>query len=384
MDVPEDQFADLLRQAEGLGTAELTRAAELMNDGLSSLRGATSPRLALEILCAKLALPPTGSVDLDLLARLDRVERRTAEFGAFGPGRTSPHRVRGPSTRRVRGPPTWPVQGVPAEARQPLTRGFSRARGGSGSSAVGVARRAAGAGRRAPATAPAAQGEESAAPSTSARSGGGSGRRSPRRISDLAPSTAPGGERDRPKPAAGGAPPPAQSGSRAPGRAPAAEPEPRAPAAAAAQADGPTLEQVRALWPAVVDNVKSRSRVAWLTFSQSVPLSVEDGVVVAAVGDAGAVAHFNRAAYPDIVSEAMLDVLRHRLRWSSCSTRAARRGRRGRGRVVGSLARVGRAGAGGLAVDADSEGALGGAPADGRHGATSGPVDLRRGTLGRR
>ncbi|MFM2438017.1 MAG: hypothetical protein RLZ55_834, partial [Actinomycetota bacterium] len=65
---------------------------------------------------------------------------------------------------------------------------------------------------------------------------------------------------------------------------------------------------------AVVDNVKGRSRVAWLTFSQSVPLSVEGAVVVAAVGDAGAVAHFNRAAYPEIVSEAMLEVLRHQLR----------------------------------------------------------------------
>ncbi|TXH39605.1 MAG: DNA polymerase III subunit gamma and tau [Actinobacteria bacterium] len=315
VDVPEDQFADLLRQAEGLGTAELTRAAELMNDGLSSLRGATSPRLALEILCAKLALPPTGSVDLDLLARLDRVERRTAEFGAFGPGA----HVAAPGAGAIDTPgpraadlasPGRPGRGSPA-----AHAGASAAHAGAPAAQPSASPAEPPAPADAPpATAPAAQGEESAAPSTSARSGGGSGRRSPRRISDLAPSTAPGGERDRPKPAAGGAPPPAQAAPGAPGRAPAAEPEPRAPAAAAAQADGPTLEQVRALWPAVVDNVKSRSRVAWLTFSQSVPLSVEDGVVVAAVGDAGAVAHFNRAAYPDIVSEAMLDVLRHRLR----------------------------------------------------------------------
>jgi hypothetical protein len=59
-----------------------------------------------------------------------------------------------------------------------------------------------------------------------------------------------------------------------------------------------------------VENVKSRSRVAWMTVSQSVPLSVEGGVVVAAVADAGAVNHFSKTAYPTLVAEAMLAVLR--------------------------------------------------------------------------
>lgn len=76
---------------------------------------------------------------------------------------------------------------------------------------------------------------------------------------------------------------------------------------------GPTLEQVRALWPSVVDHVKSRSRVVWMVVSASVPLSVEGGTVVAAHSDAGAVAHFGRTAGPGVVAEAMLDVLRSEL-----------------------------------------------------------------------
>lgn len=60
----------------------------------------------------------------------------------------------------------------------------------------------------------------------------------------------------------------------------------------------------------MIEDVKSRSRVAWMTVSQSVPLSVEDGVVVAAVSDAGAVTHFRKTAYPALVGEALLAVLR--------------------------------------------------------------------------
>jgi hypothetical protein len=63
------------------------------------------------------------------------------------------------------------------------------------------------------------------------------------------------------------------------------------------------------LWPAVVDDVKARSRVAWMTVSHSVPVSCSDGVVTAAVADAGAVNHFRRTAYPELVAEAMLAVL---------------------------------------------------------------------------
>ena len=47
-----------------------------------------------------------------------------------------------------------------------------------------------------------------------------------------------------------------------------------------------------------------------MTVQQSTPISASDGVVVAAVADAGAAMHFRKTAYPDLVREAMIDVLR--------------------------------------------------------------------------
>ncbi|MCQ9352894.1 DNA polymerase III subunit gamma and tau [Corynebacterium sp. 153RC1] len=62
VDAPTDR-ADILRaQAEAFAPGETARLAAIVNDGLSDLRGATSPRLLLEILCAKMLLPTTGVV----------------------------------------------------------------------------------------------------------------------------------------------------------------------------------------------------------------------------------------------------------------------------------------------------------------------------------
>src|SRR5690606_36792001 len=75
--------ADAMRvQASRLGPAQLTRAVEVLNQGLTEMRGATSPRLLLELLCAPILLPGADSEDgAALLARLEQLERR----GPAGP-----------------------------------------------------------------------------------------------------------------------------------------------------------------------------------------------------------------------------------------------------------------------------------------------------------
>ncbi len=74
--VPKDRFEVLATQAKALGIAALSRAADLVSDGLTALRGATSPRLYLELLAARL-LVNAREIDFgSLLARLDAVERR--------------------------------------------------------------------------------------------------------------------------------------------------------------------------------------------------------------------------------------------------------------------------------------------------------------------
>jgi DNA polymerase-3 subunit gamma/tau len=63
-------------QAERIGTATLTRYAEVTHAALGEMRGATAPRLLLEVLCARLLLPSAADTEAALLQRLERVEMR--------------------------------------------------------------------------------------------------------------------------------------------------------------------------------------------------------------------------------------------------------------------------------------------------------------------
>ncbi|MEV0971515.1 DNA polymerase III subunit gamma and tau [Microtetraspora glauca] len=75
LDRPADELERLQVQASSMGPAELTRAAEVFNTGLTEMRGATSPRLLLELMCARVLLPAAAQGEAALLARLERLER---------------------------------------------------------------------------------------------------------------------------------------------------------------------------------------------------------------------------------------------------------------------------------------------------------------------
>ena len=76
VDLPKDRLPELHEMAQGFGRAELNRIADALSDALSELRGATAPRLHLELLMSEVCLPSGASDSLDMLARLDRLERR--------------------------------------------------------------------------------------------------------------------------------------------------------------------------------------------------------------------------------------------------------------------------------------------------------------------
>ncbi|MEH0462744.1 DNA polymerase III subunit gamma and tau [Streptomyces acidiscabies] len=78
IDAPADVVERMQAQAGVFGAAELSRAADLVNEGLTEMRGATSPRLQLELICARVLLPAAYSDERSLLARLDRIERGTS------------------------------------------------------------------------------------------------------------------------------------------------------------------------------------------------------------------------------------------------------------------------------------------------------------------
>ena len=63
-------------QATRIGTATLTRYAEVVHAGLGEMRGATAPRLLLEVVCARLLLPSASDTEAALLQRIERIETR--------------------------------------------------------------------------------------------------------------------------------------------------------------------------------------------------------------------------------------------------------------------------------------------------------------------
>lgn len=76
VDGPQDVLDRMRDQAAAHGTATLTRYAEVVHAGLGEMRGATAPRLLLEVVCARLLLPSASDSEAALLQRVERIETR--------------------------------------------------------------------------------------------------------------------------------------------------------------------------------------------------------------------------------------------------------------------------------------------------------------------
>ncbi|MFE7595260.1 DNA polymerase III subunit gamma and tau, partial [Kitasatospora sp. NPDC057512] len=85
IDAPADRVAVMQAQADAFGAAELSRAADLVNTGLTEMRGNAAPRLQLELICARVMLPGAYSDELSLQARMDKLERRASAGGFAAP-----------------------------------------------------------------------------------------------------------------------------------------------------------------------------------------------------------------------------------------------------------------------------------------------------------
>ena len=75
-ELSSDQLERLQQQAARFGRGSLSRAADVVNEGLTQMRGATAPRLLLELICARVLLPGSEESERGVLARLERLERR--------------------------------------------------------------------------------------------------------------------------------------------------------------------------------------------------------------------------------------------------------------------------------------------------------------------
>ncbi len=136
VDLPEDRLPELEQMAQGFGRAELNRIADALSEALSELRGATAPRLHLELLMSEVCLPAGTADSLDLLARLDRLEHRLDTVA----GRAAAAPVT-PAARRE--PPAAAPPEPSASAPEPSTGqspADSTARGSSGAGSSGCRR----------------------------------------------------------------------------------------------------------------------------------------------------------------------------------------------------------------------------------------------------
>ena len=74
-DMPDDQMERMRNQANRIGTANLSRAADIAAEGLTQMRGATAPRLILELICGRILLPIGDNTEAGVLSRIERLER---------------------------------------------------------------------------------------------------------------------------------------------------------------------------------------------------------------------------------------------------------------------------------------------------------------------
>jgi DNA polymerase-3 subunit gamma/tau len=122
INAPEDELAQMQEQVSGLGPATLTRYAEIVHAGLIEMRGATAPRLVLELLCSRMMLPAASATDAALLQRIEQLEHRpiAASGGAVAAAGEAPvaSKFQRPSQRSAEPEPESDAapQPVPAQS----------------------------------------------------------------------------------------------------------------------------------------------------------------------------------------------------------------------------------------------------------------------------
>ncbi|MCV7259616.1 DNA polymerase III subunits gamma/tau [Mycobacterium shimoidei] len=123
VDAPEDVLDRMRDQSARFGAATLTRYAEVVQAGLGEMRGATAPRLLLEVICARLLLPSASDTEAALLQRIERIETRLDMSIPATPKRPNPP-AKAPEPQpeptpkhpKQTSPPPAPTSGEPGAA----------------------------------------------------------------------------------------------------------------------------------------------------------------------------------------------------------------------------------------------------------------------------
>lgn len=255
IDVPADQLERMVAQARAFGQAELTRAADIVNAGLTEMRGATSPRLQLELICARVLLPGAGAGEQAFGARLDRLERRV-EFGIpAGGGEAAASAPVAAMAPAPAAPPAPTPSGVPA---QPTPA--------------------------APQPSPAAAQTPAPAPPAADTSG-------------RAPGAWP--TASRPSQAA-----PAPTQTPAPDRQ---QPQSTPQQQPTAGGGGGDVTRVRGMWPQIIEAVARRKRVTWMMLQRAGVAGFDGTTLQISFEHAGARDGFVNSGHDEVLRQAVID-----------------------------------------------------------------------------
>ena len=227
---PEEVIATEVDQASRIGAAELARAGDLVSRALTEIKGATTPRLQLELLMAKLLLPATDDSTDGLLARVELLERSGVLNHAPAGAQVTP------VATEVALPPAKPVVPAPPVPAPPVP-----------------------------------------AP----------------------PVPAPPVPAPPKKPAKPAAVEPVQN-----------TPKPVTTPAPVTNPGNTTVASFTSMWPAVMDALSKYSRVAWMGFTESTPLSFDNGVLAVGVKDSGHYNNVKSGGHDERLRQAILDVLK--------------------------------------------------------------------------
>ena len=253
-DTPHDQFERMQRQAQNWGPHGLSRAADLTDEALRAMTGATSPRLQLELLVGRILVPAPGPAQAPVQGTVGMTgggapraasapASSEASSGRFGAREAREALAR---KKQERAEVSAPAAQAPASSATPAPQGMPA--WGSG---------------------PDWSDQKPAAPEPSSVSAEATRQETPR--PEAAHETAPAREaapaQAEPRPAA---PPQQSSESAAPQRS-------EAPARAEAPASGRDADMLRGRWNEVVERLSSISRVTWSMVGGNAQLGAVDG-----------------------------------------------------------------------------------------------------------
>ena len=274
VDGPEDVLDRMRDQAAQVGMATLTRYAEVVHAGLGEMRGATAPRLLLEVVCARLLLPSASDTEAALLQRVERIETRldlSIPADENVPAGVAPPKQYVRKTKAAPEAPEAAPEAVAAPEPEPAPQAST------------------------PAPPPPAA---KPAPPPAAKPATPSAAKPVEPEPVVAPPPTP--KAVEPEPVS---PPPVR-----PPAAPAVEAPPTTPAAAVAAGE-PNAAAVRSMWTTVREKVRERSRTTEVMLAGAIVRAVDGDTLVLSHESAPLAKRLTEQRNADVIREALKDAL---------------------------------------------------------------------------